>query len=259
MRPTLSIVIPCYDEEEALPNLRARLGALGGVLPGQVLEFVFVDDGSTDGTAAVLAGVPQWGLPGTVQILTHPRNAGLGAALQTGFRAATGALVAPLDCDGTLDPGLLPAMLAAMDDATDIVSGSDLHPAGACQGVPWLRLLLHKRVSTLYRWLFWSRLHSFSSILRVYRREVFDVIEIRARGFVACTEILMRAQAAGFVIKEFPLVLTARQHGQSKIRILRTVRDHLGFMLGFRMALWRRSLRRVLSRGQAGKLRAVVR
>ena len=258
MIPTLSIVVPCFNEEEALPHLRTRLRELGHLLRGETLEFVFVDDGSTDGTATLLADASGWGLPGSVQVQTHARNAGLGMALQTGFRAATGALVAPLDCDGTLDPGILPALLAAMDDQTDIVSGSDLHPDGACDGVPWLRLMLHRRVSTLYRWLFWSRLHSFSSILRVYRREVFDSIEIRNRGFVACTEILMRAIAAGYRVKEFPVVLTARQHGQSKIRIIRTMRDHLRFMLSLRMALWGRSLGRVAGRPDRQKVSAVV-
>ena len=72
--------------------------------------------------------------------------------------------------------------------------------------------------------LFWSRLHSFSSILRVYRRSVVEELEIKARGFVACTEILLRALAAGYTVREFPLTLTAREHGQSKIRILRTIR-----------------------------------
>jgi dolichol-phosphate mannosyltransferase len=259
MTPTLTIVIPCYNEEDALPHLRAKLIALGERLPDHVLEFVFVDDGSTDATPRMLADAERWELPGTVQVRTHAPNAGLGAALQTGFRAATGTLVAPLDCDGTLDPGLLPAMVAAMDDGTDIVSGSDLHPDGGCHGVPWLRLLLHRRVSTLYRWLFWSRLHSFSSILRIYRREVVERVEIRARGFVACTEILMRAVAAGYTVKEYPVVLTARQHGQSKIRILRTVRDHLQFMLSLRLALWGRSLRRTRLRGATGKVATVVR
>jgi dolichol-phosphate mannosyltransferase len=255
MTPTLSIVIPCYNEEESLPHLRAKLCGLGAQLPGHTLEFVFVDDGSTDGTAALLAGATDWGLPGSVQVRTHRPNAGLGAALQTGFRAATGALVAPIDCDGTLDPGLLPAMIAAMDDGTDIVSGSDLHPDGACRGVPWLRLVLHRRVSTLYRWLFWSRLHSFSSILRVYRRSVVETIDIKARGFVACTEILMRALAAGYTVREFPLTLTAREHGTSKIRIARTIRDHLQFMLALRLSLWRQRLRQPFARPPARSAR----
>jgi glycosyltransferase involved in cell wall biosynthesis len=257
MQTTISVVIPCYNEEESLPHLRPRLAALGQLLGERYeLEFVFVDDGSTDGTRAVLAETPGWGLPGAVQLHRHEANAGLGAALQTGFRAARGELVVPFDCDGTLDPALLPPMLDAMDDQTDIVSGSDLHPDGACLGVPWHRLMLHKGVSEMYRWLFWSRLHSFSLILRVYRRRVFDRIDIQSRGFLSCTEILMKAVAEGFVVKEYPVILTVRIHGRSKIRIARTIRDHLGFMVSLRLTLWARRLRQLLTRRDVGKLPA---
>jgi dolichol-phosphate mannosyltransferase len=250
-KTTLSIVIPCYNEEESLPHLHPKLVEVGQQLGERYeLEFVFVNDGSTDRTAAILAEVPAWGLPGGVQVHTHPHNAGLGAALQTGFRAARGDLVVPFDCDGTLDPHLLPPMLDAMDDQTDIVSGSDLHPQGACLGVPWYRLMLHKGVSGMYRWLFWSQLHSFSLILRVYRRRVFDRIEIHSRGFLSCTEILMKAIAAGFTVKEYPVVLTVREHGRSKIKMFRTIRDHLTFMISLRFTLWARRLKRLIARGE---------
>lgn len=255
LKTAVSVVIPCYNEEESLPHLRPKLVALGQKLGDSYdLEFVFVDDGSTDRTGALLAQMSGWGLPGAVRLCTHPNNAGLGAALQTGFRAARGDLVVPFDSDGTLDPALLPPMLDAMDDQSDIVSGSDLHPQGACLGVPWYRLMLHKGVNGMYRWLFWSRLHSFSLILRVYRRKVFDQIEIQSRGFLSCTEILMKAMAAGFTVKEYPVVLTVREHGRSKIKILRTIRDHLAFMTWLRATLWVRHLKQAIAGVKKDKL-----
>lgn len=239
MRPTLSIVVPCYNEEAALPHLLDKLRLLRCELQEcWNLEYVFVDDGSRDGTGVILAELDRGNLGGPVRVVTHPSNCGLGAALASGFAVACGDFVAALDCDCTYDPMYLPAMLAWLDEETDVVGGSEFHPDGRVLGVSRLRLLFSRAMCGMYRWLFWTKIHSFSCILRVYRRRVVHDVPIDSAGFLSCTEILMRALFAGYRIREFPVTLTARQHGDSKIPIIRTVLDHLRFMAKLRLALW---------------------
>lgn len=233
----LSVVVPCFNEEASLPHLKEKLAALREVCcDGWQLDFVFVNDGSTDATAAIL---DEWRIAdGRVRVVTHPTNRGLGAALSSGFAAAEGDYVAALDCDCTYDPLMLPGMLEALDEETDVLTGSEFHPEGHVVGVNAMRLLFSRTMCLMYRWLFWTRIHSFSCLLRVYRRDVLATLPIRSRGFLSCTEILVRALAAGYRVREFPVTLTAREHGESKIPVVRTIFDHLFFMARMRLALW---------------------
>ena len=121
MAATLSIVVPCYNEEESLPFLKRKLDALSEDLAGQwQLDFVFVNDGSSDATTEILDAWKE--SDRRVQVITHSENRGLGAALATGFAAAGGDYVAALDCDCTYDPLILPEMLAALDEETDVLT-----------------------------------------------------------------------------------------------------------------------------------------
>ena len=112
-RGLLSVVIPvCNEEENVLPLAREIDAALRGRTR---FEILFVDDGSTDGTAeavrAARRGIPE------VRLLLHSRRSGQSAAVVTGVRYARGAWIATLDGDGQNDPGDFPAMLDALDRA----------------------------------------------------------------------------------------------------------------------------------------------
>ena len=121
MPPALSVVVPVKDEaENAAPLAREIAQALAGVSNH---EIIFVDDGSTDGTAAKLtalrAEIPQ------LRVLRHGRNLGQSRAIRTGVMAAKGELIATLDGDGQNDPADLPQLLAALkaDASLAMVSG----------------------------------------------------------------------------------------------------------------------------------------
>jgi dolichol-phosphate mannosyltransferase len=110
--PLLSVVVPVLNEEANVGPLIAEIcGALDSVCP---FEIVFVDDGSTDATAATLAGlrarVPQ------LRVLSHSRRSGQSAGLRSGITAARGRLIATLDGDGQNDPADIPALLRAWQD-----------------------------------------------------------------------------------------------------------------------------------------------
>ncbi len=95
---TLTVTIPCYNERDTIaPVLRKVLNV------GLAREIIIVDDGSTDGTRAILAEIEAEGYPG-VRIIYHEKNQGKGAALATAFKEAKGDIILILDADHEFDP-----------------------------------------------------------------------------------------------------------------------------------------------------------
>ena len=132
MNPELSVVIPVCNEE---PNIEPLLREILAALAGRALEIIYVDDGSTDGSAALLRRL-RHEVP-ALRVLTHARRSGQSAGLCTGLRAARADWVATLDGDGQNDPADLPKFLVARSDPAN---------AGA-------RLIMGNRVTRRDTWL----------------------------------------------------------------------------------------------------------
>ena len=231
-RTTLSVVLPCRDEEAALPGLARALRAWRD-LPG--LELLFVDDGSRDGTAHAVARL----FPGA-RLLAHPEPRGLGAALRTGTRAASGELVAWFDADASYDPALLPAMVGLLErEGADAVLASPWHPEGGAPGVPWSRALPSRAVSRIYRLLGPGRLSTYTGLFRVHRKALLLRALPARPGFPGVTESLLRFLLLGGKVLEVPAVLHSRKAGASKMRIFQVAAGHLellGALLAGRLA-----------------------
>lgn len=231
----LSIVIPCMNEVEALPRLWPRLAALREELAPRKVEVIYVDDGSTDATGARLA--EHCDAHPEATLVQHEQNRGLGAALKTGMAAARHPLVATLDADLSYDPAILLAMLPRIEAGADLVTASPYHPEGSVDGVPPRRLLLSRGASWLYRRLLRTPLHTYTSMVRIVRRDAARDLRPQADDFVAVIELLARLDRRGGRIEEIPARLGLRRTGVSKMRTLRTIRGHLGLM--FRLATGR--------------------
>jgi dolichol-phosphate mannosyltransferase len=196
------------------------------------VEVIFVDDGSTDGTLAALteAFSPDR-LPSGVLVRfeQHPVNRGLGAAMRTGFAAARGDIVVSTDADGTYHFDTIPAMLAYFTPQVAIVTASPYHPAGGVENVSAHRLVLSQGASFLYRLLVRWDIHTWTCLFRAYRREVLQNITFESPGYLAGTELMVKALLAGYQVAEFPAVLYSRVAGASKAKLLRTIWAHLEF------------------------------
>lgn len=249
----VSIVLPGYNEADNVPKLRDELFPVVRQLARRYsIEVIFVDDGSTDGTGDALEAAfctshfaESAGFP--VRVVRHARNRGLGAALRTGFSESTGDFVVTTDMDGTYRFDVIPALIESLKPGLDMVTGSPYHPAGRVVGVPEHRLLFSKGASLLYRHLAGREVYCYTALFRIYRRSVIKNIQFDANGFLAGTELMVKAMLSGYRAGELPAVLHSRMHGVSKAKIARTVRAHLSFL--WRVLLHRSRLKPLVASG----------
>jgi dolichol-phosphate mannosyltransferase len=232
----LSVVIPLYNEEANLAlypgELFPAIDALG--LPW---ELVLVDDGSSDGTLAAARALAA-ARPGSV-VVVHGKNRGLGAAVRTGFAAATGDRIVTLDADLTFDPCHVRRLVERFDRGdADLVIGS---PALAgYHGVPWHRVALSNAANFLYQVVLGRRITAVTPIFRLYRAEALKGIELESEGFAINAEILAKLLLRSARVVEVPAPLGTRRHGVSKLDTRAEIGNHLRLLariLGWR---WRR-------------------
>jgi len=234
---SVTIVVPCYNEEAALPYLHRTLINFIEVTKTAIApNFVFVDDGSSDTTWVKLQTL--FGSRDDCVLRRHTVNRGIAAAIITGFEAATSDLVAVIDADCTFDPLGLAEMVPMLVDDIAVVAASPLHAGGRIANVPGWRLLLSRGAAFLYRLVLHHQLTSYTSCFRVYRREAVSDLEIYNTGFCGVAEILARIDLAGHKIIECPAELETRLLGQSKINLLKTVCDHLRLIARIAAARW---------------------
>lgn len=227
---TLSLVFPCYNEREGIGHLLQVLEQLQGRLgAGYALELIFVDDGSTDGTAERLEA-ELVDRRFDARVVRHARNQGLGAAIRTGMAQARGELIATTDSDCTYDPLELLPMLALLEQGADVVVGSAYHPQGGVHNVPAYRLVLSRGCSWLYGLVLGAKIHTYTGLMRLYRAEAVRAVQFQSNDFLAVAEVLVRILMAGYRVVEHPMTLTVRRYGTSKAVILRIIKDHLGFL-----------------------------
>jgi len=242
----VTVVVPCFNEEDGLPSLLARLRAMRtGRAAGW--RFLFVDDGSTDDTFGALlraARDESW-----VSVVRHHENRGLGAALRTAFAHTTAPIVCTIDSDCTYPPERLPELTALIEQGADIATASAWHPSAtsAAEGSR-LRLLLSRQVSGIYKQLIGQDVHTFTCLFRAYRREVLERISFRGDGFSAVAELFLKAMLAGCVVREVPMPLEKRRFGESKLRVSDAVLAHAHLITLTTLAVGARQARQALWR-----------
>lgn len=236
----LSVVVPCYNEADNVDKLHDELlpilenlvkGKTKLTTPVERVELILVDDGSRDETYNALkerfANTNEDWL--TIQIVQHAVNRGLGAAIRTGFGAATGDVIITTDSDGTYRFEEIPSLLSCLTPGVSIVTASPYHPDGGVMNVPAHRLIFSRGSSLLYRILVSWKIHTYTALFRAYRREVVQRIQFESNGFLAGTELMVNAMLQGYRVAEYPTTLHSRVNGVSKAKIIRTIRAHLKF------------------------------
>ncbi len=214
----ISVVVPVRDEELSVGELYAQLEST--LDPLGPWEVVFVDDGSTDGTFAVLTRLHDE--RHNVRVVRLRRNQGKAAALDAGFAEAAGELVVTIDGDLQDDPAEIPRLLARLDDGFDLVCGWKTDRRD-----PLTRRLPSRLFNGVAGRVSGVRLHDMNCGLKAMRSEVAS--EIRLYGELH-RFIPVLAHDRGFRVTELPVNHRPREHGRSRYGMERYLRGFLDLL-----------------------------
>ena len=205
--PEISIVVPAYNEAENLIPLASAIAETLEAL-GKTYELLFVDDGSTDGTPAVLQDVAA--KRSEVRVIRFRQNAGQTAALDAGFKQARGEIVVTVDADLQNDPHDIPSLLEALKDY-DVVCGIRQRRQD-----PWLRRVSSRIGNRVRRLVLHDEIIDVGCSLRVYRRHCLAALRLY-HGMHRFLPVLLHLE--GFRVGQVPVSHRSRRFGTSKYNV----------------------------------------
>jgi glycosyltransferase involved in cell wall biosynthesis len=217
----LSIFFPAYNDSGTIASLViTALRTARTLTPDH--EVIVVNDGSKDGTAAILEELAS--IYPQVRVVHHEKNRGYGGALRTGFATATRELVFYTDGDAQYDPAEMAALWRRFDDSVDLVNGYKISRSD-----PLHRILIGRIYHHTVKLLFGLTVRDVDCDFRMMRRSIFDTVHLEKNSGVICLEMMKKITDAGFRIAEVPVHHYHRAYGKSQFfnfkRLYRTAID----------------------------------
>lgn len=205
----ISAFFPAYNDAPSLPGLlRRAFEALERATAD--FEVIVVNDGSRDDTAAVLERL-RAELGPRLRIVTHERNRGYGAALRSGFAAATKELVFYTDGDGQYDPAELHLLLEKWSPEIGLVNGYKRQRQD-----PWHRIAIGHIYNRVARFLFRIRIRDIDCDFRLIRRALLENLELESTSGTICLELVRKIEMTGCGVAETAVSHYPRLHGRSQ-------------------------------------------
>jgi len=210
----LSVVIPAYNEEATIEAIVRRVQAVD--LGPVEKEIIVVNDGSKDGTGEILKGLS------AIRHIAHERNAGKGAALSTGFRAATGDIVLVQDADLEYNPDDYPAVIRPIVEGhSDVVMGSRFilyrPKLFGKRRSPYLSHYIgNMLVTSITNLLYGRRFTDYEGCYKAFRRNLVAATPVGAKGFEFDNELICKLMRKGARIVEVPIHYTPRSYAHGK-------------------------------------------
>ncbi len=206
---TLSVIIPCYNEKATIEEIVKRVKAME-----MAHEIIIVDDGSVDGTRDILRDKLQ-GDP-LVRVIFHEVNQGKGAAVRTGFAAATGDILLIQDADLEYDPRDYPSLLRPIQEGiTKVVYGSRFR-GGPTKTMFFWNMVANRMLTLITNILYNTILSDMETCYKVFRREVVQQLPLRSRRFEFEPEITAKVLKRGYRIYEVPISYNGREWTEGK-------------------------------------------
>ena len=217
----ISVMVPVYNEEASLPLLVKKIVAVLDEA-SVAFEIVLVNDGSTDGSAKVLAALAQG--DARIKVVNFARNFGQTAAMMAGFDHSKGSIIVPIDADLQNDPSDIPRLLAKLDEGYDVVSG-------------WRRdrkdeVVKRNLLSRVANWIISHasgvHLHDYGCSLKAYRRSVIGRVKLYGEMH---RFIPIYASWYGARITELEVMHHPRRFGKSNYGMIRIVKVTLDLLV----------------------------
>ncbi len=212
--PGISVVVPVYQEVDSVSKLHQALAEVADRMPG-VWEFIFVDDGSRDGTWEALMALHQRDL--RVRAIRFKRNFGQTAAMSCGIEQARGKVIVTMDGDLQNDPADIPQMVAKLDEGYDVVCGWRYQR----QDKLLSRKIPSMVANRLIGWLTGVTLHDYGCSLKAYRADVIKRTPLYAEFHRFITALVA---LNGALVAEMKVNHRARKFGRTKYNLWRTWR-----------------------------------
>jgi glycosyltransferase involved in cell wall biosynthesis len=210
----LSLFLPVLDEEENLRPMHAKIQAALNTL-GRSAEVIYVDDGSTDKSLAILKEIAA--SDPRVRVISLRRNYGQTAAMSAGIDAAKGDILIPMDADLQNDPADIARLLEKLEEGYDVVSGWRKNRQDKLVS----RKIPSQIANRVISWIGGVPLHDYGCSLKAYRRDVLKDVKLYGEMH---RFIPIYASWAGARVTEIPVDHHARTMGKSKYGISRTVK-----------------------------------
>ena len=211
------VIVPTYNERESIGEIVRRLFEAAG----HAVDLLVVDDGSPDGTAALVRELAQG--PHEIHVWERASKQGLASAYVGGFKAALAAgyaAVVEMDADLSHNPEDVPRLLEALSDGADLAIGSRYVPQGAVVNWSWFRKALSAAGNLYARLWLGYRVTDSTSGFRAYRTDALreeNLDTIRSEGYAFQIEMTRRIHRRGGRIVEIPITFTERAAGRSKM------------------------------------------
>jgi dolichol-phosphate mannosyltransferase len=200
----ISIVAPCYNEEAILEtHLSTVVSYLESLNEKYRWEILIVNDGSKDKTGDI-ADELERNNP-NIRVIHHPVNLNLGIALQTGFRHSKGDVIVVIDIDLSYAVDNIEKLVdKLLEDSADIVLASPYMKGGKVTAVPFFRKVMSKWVNKFMRMAAQDKYHTFTGMVRAYRRSFITSLNLKTRDYEVNPEIIYKAMILRARIVEIP-------------------------------------------------------
>ena len=226
----VTVVCPFYNEaailEHAIRTMLARLATLD-----RSWELIVVNDGSHDGSADLAKGL--LAADARLRVLGYASNRGRGHALRTGIAAARGDIIVTTEIDLSWGEDIVHRLVEAMDSRADadIVVASPNLPGGEYRNVPAKRVFISKFGNRVIRMFMGDRVTMNTGMTRAYRRDVIRSLPVTEDGKEFHLEVILKATAFGYRIREIPAILEWKEYKLSGMRVERKSSSRVGRLM----------------------------